>query len=56
MIMTTDQKEADLSAYILNGEWDLVGVPVIAKAKIYPCCPEPYSEITYTVQIRYKYF
>uniref|UniRef100_A0AAV2LV84 Neuronal acetylcholine receptor subunit alpha-7-like n=1 Tax=Knipowitschia caucasica TaxID=637954 RepID=A0AAV2LV84_KNICA len=44
--------EADLSGYTPNGEWDLVEVPGIKTDRIYPCCPEPYPDITYTVVMR----
>uniref|UniRef100_A0A8C6U9B2 Cholinergic receptor, nicotinic, alpha 7 (neuronal) n=1 Tax=Neogobius melanostomus TaxID=47308 RepID=A0A8C6U9B2_9GOBI len=45
-------KDADLSGYTPNGEWDLVEVPGVKTDKLYPCCPEPYPDITYTVVMR----
>ncbi|XP_072320784.1 neuronal acetylcholine receptor subunit alpha-7-like [Eucyclogobius newberryi] len=44
--------EADLSDYTSNGEWDLVEVPGQKTDKKYPCCEEPYPDITYTVVMR----
>ncbi|XP_023339135.1 neuronal acetylcholine receptor subunit alpha-7 isoform X2 [Eurytemora carolleeae] len=42
----------DTSTYILNGEWDLIGVPAKRNEVIYECCPEPYLDITFIIQIR----
>ncbi|KAH7956673.1 hypothetical protein HPB52_011623 [Rhipicephalus sanguineus] len=42
----------DLSTYIPNGEWDLIGVPGVRNVREYACCPEPYIDITYTIHIR----
>ncbi|KAJ0056734.1 hypothetical protein NL108_013281, partial [Boleophthalmus pectinirostris] len=44
--------DADLSGYTSNGEWDLVEVPGEKTDKKYPCCEEPYPDITYTVVMR----
>ncbi|XP_007890247.2 neuronal acetylcholine receptor subunit alpha-7 [Callorhinchus milii] len=44
--------EADISGYIPNGEWDLVGVPGKRNERNYECCEEPYTDVTYTVTMR----
>nr|XP_021152051.1 neuronal acetylcholine receptor subunit alpha-7 isoform X6 [Columba livia] len=44
--------EADISNYISNGEWDLVGVPGKRNEKYYECCKEPYPDVTYTITMR----
>ncbi|XP_043571238.1 neuronal acetylcholine receptor subunit alpha-7 isoform X1 [Chiloscyllium plagiosum] len=44
--------EADISTYLPNGEWDLVGVPGKRNEIHYDCCEEPYPDVTYTVLIR----
>ncbi|OPJ79621.1 hypothetical protein AV530_001577 [Patagioenas fasciata monilis] len=44
--------EADISNYISNGEWDLVGVPGKRNEKYYECCREPYPDVTYTITMR----
>nr|XP_061830534.1 CHRNA7-FAM7A fusion protein-like [Nerophis lumbriciformis] len=44
--------EADISGYIANGEWDLVEVTVKRDEHIYPCCPEPYPDVKYTIVMR----
>uniref|UniRef100_A0A8C9RIN3 Neuronal acetylcholine receptor subunit alpha-7 n=2 Tax=Scleropages formosus TaxID=113540 RepID=A0A8C9RIN3_SCLFO len=44
--------EVDISSYIPNGEWDLVGVPGKRNELYYDCCKEPYPDVTFTVTIR----
>uniref|UniRef100_K7FRV9 Cholinergic receptor nicotinic alpha 7 subunit n=1 Tax=Pelodiscus sinensis TaxID=13735 RepID=K7FRV9_PELSI len=44
--------DADVSNYISNGEWDLVGVPGKRNERYYECCKEPYPDVTYTVTMR----
>ncbi|XP_038606144.1 neuronal acetylcholine receptor subunit alpha-7 isoform X2 [Tachyglossus aculeatus] len=45
-------QEADVSGYISNGEWDLVGVPGKRSERFYDCCKEPYPDVTFTVTMR----
>ncbi|XP_064373529.1 neuronal acetylcholine receptor subunit alpha-7 isoform X1 [Dromaius novaehollandiae] len=45
-------QEADISGYISNGEWDLVGVPGKRTESFYECCKEPYPDVTFTVTMR----
>jgi len=42
----------DISGYVANGEWDLIGVPGKRQSITYECCPEPYVDITFTIHIR----
>ncbi|XP_065337703.1 neuronal acetylcholine receptor subunit alpha-7 isoform X8 [Cloeon dipterum] len=42
----------DLSDFITNGEWHLIGMPGKKNTIVYACCPEPYVDITFTIQIR----
>ncbi|XP_041465460.1 neuronal acetylcholine receptor subunit alpha-10-like [Lytechinus variegatus] len=42
----------DISAYIDNGEWTLVGMPVKRNLFFYGCCPEPFPDVEFTVIIR----
>ncbi|MGH0159830.1 UNVERIFIED_CONTAM: hypothetical protein FKN15_070210, partial [Acipenser sinensis] len=44
--------EVDVSTYIPNGEWDLVGVPAKRNELYYECCKEPYPDVTFTVTMR----
>lgn len=47
-----DGKGGDISSFIPNGEWDLIGVPGDRHEVHYECCPEPYVDITFTIHIR----
>ncbi|XP_030762373.1 neuronal acetylcholine receptor subunit alpha-7-like isoform X3 [Sitophilus oryzae] len=42
----------DLSDFITNGEWYLIGMPGKKNTIVYACCPEPYVDVTFTIQIR----
>ncbi|MBX4152332.1 ligand-gated ion channel [Paenibacillus lautus] len=45
-------QEADISGYIPNGEWDLVGIPGKRSERFYECCKEPFPDVTFTVTMR----
>ncbi|XP_059487027.1 neuronal acetylcholine receptor subunit alpha-7-like isoform X3 [Neocloeon triangulifer] len=47
-----DDGGGDISSFITNGEWDLLGVPGKRNEIYYNCCPEPYIDITFTIIIR----
>ncbi|XP_071952767.1 neuronal acetylcholine receptor subunit alpha-10-like [Antedon mediterranea] len=42
----------DISSYIDNGEWDLIGMPVRRNVAYYNCCPEPFPTLEFTIIIR----
>merc|ERR1719340_268766 len=46
------QDTGDISGFIPNGEWALLGVPATRNEVIYDCCPEPYLDITFIIKIR----
>merc|ERR1719331_997991 len=45
-------EEGDTGTYISNGEWELIGLPAKRNEVVYECCPEPYLDITFTINIR----
>ncbi|XP_049830730.1 neuronal acetylcholine receptor subunit alpha-7-like isoform X10 [Schistocerca gregaria] len=47
-----DDTGGDISSFITNGEWDLLGVPGKRNEIYYNCCPEPYIDITFIIIIR----
>lgn len=60
---THDQSELDLrvdpkpvitSNYIKSSEWDLVSVKSKLRSTKYLCCPNPFVDITYTINLRRK--
>ncbi|UJR35588.1 hypothetical protein I4U23_028340 [Adineta vaga] len=42
----------ELSNYVPNGEWDLIDTSYQVNIVRYPCCPEPFPDITFYVRIR----
>ncbi|XP_046437588.1 neuronal acetylcholine receptor subunit alpha-7-like isoform X2 [Daphnia pulex] len=46
------EEGGDISNFNTNGEWDLLGVPGKRTWQYYPCCPEPYVDITFSIEIR----
>uniref|UniRef100_A0A3P9DL83 Neuronal acetylcholine receptor subunit alpha-7 n=1 Tax=Maylandia zebra TaxID=106582 RepID=A0A3P9DL83_9CICH len=44
--------DADISGYMPNGEWDLIGVPGKRNEVFYDCCKEPYTDVTFVITIR----
>ncbi|XP_029360415.1 neuronal acetylcholine receptor subunit alpha-7-like isoform X2 [Echeneis naucrates] len=51
-LLDIQMKEADLSAYMRNGEWDLLEVPGGRHEVFYDCCAEPYPDVTFVVTLR----
>jgi len=45
-------EEGDMSTFVLNGEWALLGVPGNRNEVFYDCCPEPYLDVTFVIKIR----
>ncbi|XP_071749437.1 neuronal acetylcholine receptor subunit alpha-7 isoform X2 [Lepeophtheirus salmonis] len=52
LTLKDEGKGGDISSFIPNGEWDLIGVPGTRHELFYECCPEPYVDITFTIHIR----
>lgn len=52
MELVKQTEEGDVSNYQANGEFDLVSFSSIKNIEFYSCCPEPYPDITYTIQLR----
>ena len=44
----------DLKSFYRSVEWDLVSVQAKKNDKKYPCCPEPYPDITFNITMRRK--
>uniref|UniRef100_A0A674PB77 Neuronal acetylcholine receptor subunit alpha-7 n=1 Tax=Takifugu rubripes TaxID=31033 RepID=A0A674PB77_TAKRU len=51
-LLDLQMNEADISGYMANGEWDLIGVPGTRNEVFYDCCKEPYPAVTFVVAIR----
>ncbi|XP_050402299.1 acetylcholine receptor subunit alpha-type acr-16 [Patella vulgata] len=46
---TTDM---DLENYVDNGEWTLINTKVVRNVIYYPCCKEPFPDVTFYLHIR----
>ncbi|KAM7419220.1 hypothetical protein PAMA_016369 [Pampus argenteus] len=42
----------DLSDFVENVEWECHGMPAVRNVMMYGCCPDPYTEITYTLLLK----
>ncbi len=49
-----DLDEVDLNDYIESNEWKILDNPAKKNVKYYPCCQEPYPDLTFTVKLRRK--
>lgn len=47
-----NQSSADLTAFVSNGEFDLLSANAVRNVIKYSCCPNPYIDLTYTMKIR----
>lgn len=44
----------DLSEFYLSVEWDILEVPAGRNEEYYPCCSEPFADITFKMTMRRK--
>ena len=44
--------EVDVYDFIMDNEWQLVGHPARKNVKYYPCCVEPYIDLTFTLKLK----
>ncbi|NP_001153539.1 nicotinic acetylcholine receptor alpha6 subunit isoform 7 precursor [Tribolium castaneum] len=51
-LVLNSESGGDLSDFITNGEWYLIGMPGKKNTIVYACCPEPYVDVTFTIKIR----
>ena len=42
----------DITDYIESNEWGLVAHPAIKHTKYYPCCKEPYPDLTFILKLK----
>ncbi|XP_069137689.1 neuronal acetylcholine receptor subunit alpha-9-like [Argopecten irradians] len=42
----------DLSNFVGHGEWELIDTKAVRNVVVYPCCKEPFPDVTFTVHIR----
>lgn len=49
------QSKLDLNFYAPNPHWELFSSAVKRNEVHYPCCPEPYIDVTFDVTLKYKH-
>ena len=52
--LTLKSNTADTSSYVINKYWELVGVIAKRNEIYYECCPEPYLDVTYKIEIKLR--
>ncbi len=52
LLFYEDKDEIDVKDYTSSNEWVLVGHPAIKHEIYYPCCPEPFPDLTFTIKIK----
>ncbi|XP_021375383.1 acetylcholine receptor subunit alpha-like [Mizuhopecten yessoensis] len=50
--LTNRSAAVDLSNYVYSGEWELLDIRVVRNEVFYPCCIEPFPDVTFTVIMR----
>jgi hypothetical protein len=45
-------EQVDVSDYIASNEWRLLDHPAKKNVKYYPCCKEPYPDLTFTIKVK----
>lgn len=53
--MTKYGSNVDLSNYMAHPEWELLKATAKRNVVYYPCCAEPYIDITYDLTLKYKH-
>ncbi|XP_071964743.1 neuronal acetylcholine receptor subunit alpha-7-like isoform X2 [Antedon mediterranea] len=52
--LTKLTEEGDISTFKPNGEWHLKGVDVLRNVVYYPCCDDPFIDITFVIKLKRK--
>uniref|UniRef100_UPI0009B4803E neuronal acetylcholine receptor subunit alpha-9-I n=1 Tax=Monopterus albus TaxID=43700 RepID=UPI0009B4803E len=50
--ITLGMNSGDLSDFVENVEWECHGMPAFRIVKMYGCCSDPYTEVTYTLHLK----
>ena len=48
----SDLEEVDITDYVASNEWTLLEYPAVRNVKYYPCCIEPYIDLTFTIKVK----
>ncbi|CAH1795658.1 unnamed protein product [Owenia fusiformis] len=47
-----EKNVTDITDYVDSNEWKLLEHPAVKNTKYYPCCKEPYPDLTFTLKIK----
>ena len=47
-------KAGDIGLFSPNGEWDVIDMPMKRHVVYYPCCPEPFPDLTFWLILKRK--
>ena len=47
-----EKSSVDLTDYVKSNEWTIIDAPARRNVKRYPCCIEPYPDLTFTILIK----
>ena len=50
--LTNKSANMDLDQYTVNGGWDLITTRTRRNVVYYPCCPEPFPDVTFVIYLR----
>lgn len=42
----------DMSDYVASNEWMVLDSPAVKNIKYYPCCHEPYPDLTFSIKLK----
>ena len=45
-------EQIDLNDYVPSNEWDVLSHQAKKNIKYYPCCREPYPDLTFTLELK----
>ena len=45
-------EKVDVNDYIRSNEWALLEYPAVRNVQYYPCCDEPYPDLTFTLKLK----
>ena len=45
-------RQVDINDYVDSNEWMLLEHPAIKNIQFYPCCKEPFPDLTFTLRVK----
>ena len=52
--MEADSPEIDVSSLVASRHWEVLSTSVTRKEKVYPCCPQLYVSLEFTITVRHR--